>query len=117
MRYIRYAVLATVIVVMVLLALANREWVTMRLLPEELAEILGVTAWNSVQAPLFSLLFVGILIGALFGLLREYVREHRIRRDARRGRRENAQLTREVAQMKRDRNQGDEVLALLDDRG
>ena len=115
MRYFRYAVLAIIAVVMITVALANRESVTLSLLPADLAVLLGVAAdSNSIQMPLFVVIFVGILAGVFLGFVWEWLREHKFRAEAARERREAERLAKEVAALKTDTSQGDDVIALLD---
>lgn len=115
MRYIRYAVLAAIAVVLITVALANRATVTLNLLPDGLAELVRFPAeLNSVSLPLFLVIFAGVIAGILLGFIWEWLREHRHRAEAATHRRENARLTREVAKIKTDKAEGDDVLALLD---
>jgi len=115
MRYIRYAVLAAIAVVLITVALANRGSVTLNLLPQGLADLIRFPAeLNSITLPLFLVIFAGVVGGLLLGFVWEWLREHRIRAEAATHRRENARLSREVAKIKTDKTQGDDVLALLD---
>ncbi len=114
MRYIRYAFLAAIAVVLIVLALANREVATLSLLPGDLAGYVGQNF--SYQLPQFVIIFLSIVIGLLIGFVWEWLREHKLRADARRVEREKNQLEREVKGLKRKTNEGkDDVLALLDD--
>jgi len=118
MRYIRYGVLAIIAVAMITVALANRGSVTLNLLPEGLAELVRLpVSSNTITLPLFVVIFAGILGGVLLGFVWEWLREYKHRAEAARGRRENAQLSREVAQMRDHKAEGDDVLALLEDGG
>jgi len=114
MRYIRYASIAIFGLALVLIALANRGMVTLRVLPDELA---GFAALNpTYDLPLFVVIFGGILAGLVLGFIWEWIREAGERAAAARQARELASLRAEVARLKtaesRDR---DEVLALLDE--
>lgn len=114
MKYLRYLFLAVVGLCLILVALANRAAVTVKVLPEEMAAYLGQPL--SYQLPLFVIIFAAIVIGLLIGFVWEWFREHKHRADARAQRREKEQLAREVKGLKRKSNEGrDEVLALLDD--
>ena len=116
MRYIRYVVLAVIAVAMITVALANRDAVTLNLLPAGLADLVRFPAEaNSVTLPLFLIIFGGILGGVLLGFVWEWLREHRYRADAASQRRENARLSREVEKLKTDQSENDDVLALLED--
>ena len=114
MRYIRYVFMAVVGLSLILVALANRSMVTIKLLPEELAAYLGQPL--SYELPLFVVIFGGIIVGLLIGFVWEWFREHKHRVDGRMQKREKEKLEREVRGLKRKSNEGkDEVLALLDD--
>lgn len=114
MRYIRYLFLAAIGISLILVALANRGMVTIKLLPEEMAAYLGQPL--EYQLPLFVVIFGGIVVGLLIGFVWEWFREHKHRADARAQKREKEKLEREVKGLKRKSNEGkDEVLALLDD--
>ena len=118
MRFIRYAVLAIIALFLVTLALANRDAVTLHLIPEHLVGYVGLTeSTNSISLPLFVVIFGGVVLGLSLGFAAEWVREHKFRAEAARGRRETKRLTREMESMKRAKNDGDDVLALLDDAG
>jgi len=117
MRYIRYAILAAIAVCLVTVALANRDPVTLTLLPAALAEMVGYpSAQNSVSLPLFAVIFGSIVAGLLLGFFWEWLREHKHRAEASGQRREKERLAREVAHMKTSRpERDDDVLALLED--
>lgn len=116
MRYIRYAFLAVIAVAMITVALANRGSVTLNLLPQGLADLIRFPAEaNSITLPLFVVIFAGIVAGLLLGFVWEWLREHKYRAEAASQRRENARLNREVAKIKTDKAEGDDVLALLDE--
>ncbi len=113
MRYIKYLFLAAVGFCLMILALANRQMVGIKLLPEELATYLGQPI--SYELPLFVVIFAGIVLGLLIGFVWEWLREHKHRTEARAQRREKEKLERQVKGMRAEKAQGqDEVLALLD---
>lgn len=114
MKYIKYLFLAAIALALVLLALANRDPVTLTVLPHGLAEWVN---WNvSITLPLFIVLLGGIVAGLLIGFVWEWFREHKQRAEAKANRKERDQLAREVQALKGDANRGrDEVLALLED--
>ncbi|MEI4232170.1 DUF1049 domain-containing protein [Roseovarius sp. D22-M7] len=116
MRYIRYASIAVFALALVLIALANRGVVTLRVLPDELA---GFAALNpTYDVPLFVVIYAGILIGLIVGFIWEWIREAGERRAAARQARELASLRAEVKRLKGERDKGkDDVLALLDEAG
>ena len=73
MRYIRYAILASIGVVLLVVAMANRDMVMVQALPTELAQIAGLNF--SYQVPLFVVIFAGILGGLVLGFVWEWIRE------------------------------------------
>lgn len=112
-RLLRLAFLGLLALVLIALALANREIVTLRVLPPEAGEFLGFS-W-AVQMPLFLVIFAGILIGLLIGFVWEWMREYRIRSTAAQATRKAAHLEREVDRLKaKSEGPKDEILALLD---
>lgn len=113
MRYIRYASIAIFGLALVLIALANRNLVTLRVLPDELA---GFAALNpTYELPLFVVIFGGIALGLIVGFIWEWIREAGERAAAARQARELASLRAEVKRLKGEKHKDkDEVLALLD---
>ncbi|MER5171317.1 LapA family protein [Thioclava sp. GXIMD2076] len=112
-RALRYAVLAIIAIVLIVLALSNTQMVTLRLLPQETAGLLGFD-W-SIQVPLFVALIAFVLLGLLIGFIWEWTREYRIRaRGAQQARKAKA-LERELGHLK-TRHEGpqDDVLAVLE---
>jgi putative membrane protein len=97
-------------------ALANRAVVPVRLLPEDLAALTGLT-W-AMELPLFLVIFGGIIVGVLIGFVWEWFREHGHRATASQKAREVARLERELAVLKDATSvpPKDDVLALLDKR-
>ncbi len=116
MRYLRYFFLAVLGLCLIIVALANRQIVTLTLLPEDLAVFSGLS-WQ-IQLPLFLVVFAGILAGLLIGFVWEWLREYKHRSEASRAKRDTAKLEREVKRLKRrDASGQDDVLALLEDGG
>jgi lipopolysaccharide assembly protein A len=114
-RYLRLIVLGLTGLVLLVLALANRAPVTVRLMPADLAALTGFD-W-SADLPLFLVMFAGIVAGVLIGFVWEWVREGRIRTTAGARAREVARLERELASLRQTTpGQTDEVLALLEKR-
>ncbi|MBV2360080.1 LapA family protein [Thalassococcus sp. CAU 1522] len=119
MRYIRYAFLLALAIVLVTVALANRGMATLNTLPQGLAAVPGMDLLAfSVQLPLFVVIFAGIVAGLLIGFVWEWLREHKHRAEVARKQAEVKQLERELkrTQAERDKDK-DEVLALLDRAG
>lgn len=114
MRYIRYAFLAALAVVLITVALANRDPVTLHLLPAGLSGFLGFS-W-AVSLPLFIVIFGGIVAGVMIGFVWEWLREHKLRAKGKRAERAAVKLSAEVQSLKeKHAAPGDDVLALLDD--
>ncbi|MEM7597006.1 MAG: lipopolysaccharide assembly protein LapA domain-containing protein [Pseudomonadota bacterium] len=113
MRYIRYAILASIAVGLIVIAMANRGVVTVKALPTELAQIAGLNLTYDV--PLFVVIFAGILGGLVLGFVWEWIREARERAEAARTRREMERMKAEIKRLKAKGSEPqDEVLALLD---
>jgi len=113
MRYIRYICIALFGLALIAIAVANRASVTLKVLPDEIADLFAVNP--SVELPLFVVIFGGILAGILVGFIWEWVREHKFRAEATTKAREVRRLEREVEQLKGKEHEGkDDVLALID---
>ncbi|SLN72836.1 lipopolysaccharide assembly protein LapA domain-containing protein [Ruegeria meonggei] len=114
MRYLRYAFLAVLGIVLISISLANRESVELKLMPDAFAELVGFNL--STSLPLFVVVLGGVVAGLIIGFLWEWLREHKHRRDASAKTSEVRKLEREVKKLKKKQNQDqDEVLALLDE--
>lgn len=111
-RYLKYLFYAALAVVLITLALANRAFVEVRLLPAKMEGLFGFS-W-SADMPLFIVIFGALIAGILVGFTVEWFREHRHRSEAATHRRERKKLEREVSRLKVDEAKGDDVLALLD---
>jgi uncharacterized integral membrane protein len=110
LRWFKIAFLTVLMILIVLVALANRELVRLELLPAELGALLPV----SVEMPLFLVVLGSILIGLLIGYILEWLREHKHRRRATESSREATRLAREVQSLKAaTRSEKDEILSLL----
>ena len=113
MRFLRYLFLALLAICLLIVALANREPVTVNLLPDEIAAFAG--ADPSLSLPLFLVIFGGIVAGVVIGFVWEWFREHKHRAEAVAQRREREKLEREVNRLKpASERQQDDVLALLE---
>lgn len=113
---IRYAFWGIVAVCLIIVGIANRGFVTLRALPEGLAELIGVSP--DIEMPLFVVIFLGVAAGLLIGFFWEWLREHKHRSAARKSAREVALLEREVGRLKTEKHEGkDDVLALLEGSG
>jgi len=113
MRYIRYVFWAGVGLVLIVVALANRETITVNLVPDEFAGFLPFG--NAYSLPLFLVILGSILVGLLIGFVWEYIREFKQRNDAAKRKRELNRLEREVQGLRAKTGEGkDDVLALLE---
>lgn len=113
LRYLKYFFVAFTGLVLLILALANRDAVPVRLMPADMGGLLGLNhVWN---LPLFLVILGSVALGVLIGFVWEWLREMRIRQTARGKTREVSRLERELAVL-RDQKEGpkDEVLALLE---
>ena len=118
MKTIRYAFWGIVGLCLVIVGLANRELITLRAMPEPLAELIGVSP--DIALPLFVVIFLSVGAGLIIGFLWEWVREGRIRSDARGKSREVDALKREVQQLRSTAagaKSDDDVLAILEKTG
>lgn len=116
LRYLNYAFLAVLTVVLVTVALANRGMVTLNTLPEGLVGFPGADVMAfSIELPLFLVIFAGILAGLLIGFVWEWLREYKHRAEAAAKKSEVRKLERQLkkTQAERDKDK-DEVLAILD---
>ncbi|WP_209505811.1 MULTISPECIES: LapA family protein [unclassified Ruegeria] len=114
MRYLRYAFLGTLGIVLISVSLANVQSVELKLMPDALAELLGFNV--STSLPLFLVVLGGVVAGLIIGFMWEWLREHKHRRDATVKKGEVRKLEREVKKLKKKQNEGkDDILALLDE--
>lgn len=112
MRYIRWAILAALAIVLVTVALANRGPMTLRLLPEPIEALIGFS-WE-VTLPVFLVLVIAMAAGVLLGFVWEWVREHKHRSEAAAERRMRRELESQVKSVRRPAGESDEILALVE---
>lgn len=116
MRYVRYLCILIFAVAIIAAALANREMVTLKLLPDGIAGNFAVAP--SIQLPLFVVILGSVALGLVVGLVWEWLREFGQRSSAAKQERDMRRMEREVARLKDKANEGqDDVLALLDKAG
>ena len=112
-RYFRYVVLVVLTLLLLMIALANRSLVTLSLLPDDIAVLLG-WQWR-IDVPLFLVLALGAVLGMALGFIWEWLRAHKHRKVARVQTRAVSRLERELAAMKDQTALPDDpVLALLE---
>ncbi len=113
MRYLRYLFYIALGIVLITVAIANRGSVTLNLLPEDMAGLMGFS-WQ-VELPLFIIIFAAIIAGLLIGFVVEWFRERKHRAEARIERRSRQKLEKELNTLKPNEKAGDDILAILDD--
>lgn len=114
MAYLRYALAALLAAVFIIIALANRSMVEVKLLPDTLASLFGFNLGATL--PLFLILGLAIGAGLLLGFVWEWVREYSIRAEAARLRRERDAMRSELTRVEKiaPQTRKDDVLALVD---
>lgn len=113
LKAFRYLFWLALGVILLAVASANREPVTLRLLPPELDQYLGL-GWQ-IDMPLFLVVFAGILAGLFIGFVWEWLRAAPVRTAATQHRRRVGHLERELGKLKEPQvAERDEVLAILD---
>ena len=113
LRYLRLLFIAATGLALLVLALANRAAVPVRLLPEDVGALLGLDhVW---ELPLLLVILASVALGVLIGFVWEWFREMRIRSTARGKTREVSRLERELAVLRDEKEAPkDEVLAILE---
>lgn len=113
MRAIRLAFVILLAIILIGVALANRQMITVGLFPAQFGQFLG-GSW-SLTMPAFIAFFVAIMFGVVVGLIWEWLREAGLRAESNRRASALARLEREVGHL-RTTHAGpqDDVLAILD---
>lgn len=113
MAIVKIAFWALIAACLIVLGLANREIVTLRILPEDL--LVTELSWLQISMPLFMAIMIGVGLGLLIGLVWEWIREYGQRAESRARQREITKLKAELAALKADQaDDQDDILALLD---
>lgn len=113
MKFLRTFSYVLTILVLVFLAVANRQMVSLRLVPESFDTLLGFS--TAVTLPLFLVILFGIFLGLLIGLIWEYLREAKYRRQVGVQAKELKKTTDELKRVKQEAGADkDEILELLD---
>ena len=114
-RYIRVIFLTCLSIILLTLAVANRELVVIRILPSELEGFLGSGMILSI--PIFVLFLCGVIFGLFVGFVWEWIREMKHRSASSRKSKELAKVENELSQLKRESGQNeDEILLLLNNK-
>ena len=110
MRTIKLILIALILIAIVVLSVANREMVTLKLLPDGLSGVLDL----SIQLPLFVVGLLFLVLGMVIGYFFEWMREHKHRRRAKANAREAERLRSERDRLRRQTGRADDdVLAIL----
>lgn len=113
MRFLRLIFVVALAIILIAVALANRETVTLSAFPANFGQYLG-GRW-SVGLPLFLVIFLAFALGMLAGLVWEWLRESYIRQQLRAEADRAARLENEVGHLRhRHAAPKDEVLAILE---
>lgn len=105
LRAILWLFWGVVVAGLVVLGLANREIVSLHLLPGGLSDLAGSPA--PVEVPLFLVIAIAVVLGVIVGLVWEWLRNHSVRVELRKHRRVSGPDG-------RPERRGQDVLALLD---
>ena len=113
MRAIRLFFMVALAVFLIIVALANRQMVTISLLPSNFEPLVG-GQW-ALSMPVFLALFLAMVFGLLVGVVWEWLRESHLRAESSRRAQDLARLEREMGALRRDHGRPkDEVVAILD---
>ncbi|MDO5632397.1 MAG: LapA family protein [Paracoccus sp. (in: a-proteobacteria)] len=112
MRLIRLIFVVLLALILIAVALANRQVVTLNAFPAQFGQYLGGT-W-SVQLPLFLVILLAVLVGMVAGLIWEWLREAHLRRESSYRAAELARLEQSPGQSKANLRPQDEILAIVD---
>jgi uncharacterized integral membrane protein len=112
MTFLRYLFLGLLALILLVLALANRAPVTLRIVPDDMMALFGGTGMAATM-PLFVVIFLAIALGLLIGFTWEWLREHKHRAEARHQRAERERLEKQLARSRTPSEQ-DDVLALVE---
>ena len=93
--------------------MANRGFVTLKVLPDALSELTQFSF--SISLPLFVVIFASIAAGLMIGFVWEWLREHKHRADKSRAEKELRNTKREMRRMQGGESKSkDEVLSILE---
>ena len=114
MRFMRHFILGLISVGLIVVSLANREMVTLKLMPEVLGDLFSVNA--KIHVPLFVSILLGVAAGLLIGFVWEWLREMKHRGAVKLEHKKVVLLKREVDMLKSESPKAkDDILALLDE--
>ena len=112
-RYTRYLLLVALAISLLIVALANRDVVTLNALPADVAAFANLN--YAFALPLYLVIFGSIVVGLMIGFVWEWFREHKHRSSAKARAREISRLEREIESLRRvEPGKKDDVLAILE---
>ena len=113
MRYIRTLLMGIIGLILITLALANRQFVNLRATPELFEGLLGFSF--VVTVPMFVVILGAVAFGIFIGFVWEWLREMKYRTAAQNEHRQFLRLEQEIKDLKSEQQKDkDGVLALLD---
>lgn len=113
MRIVRFTIISFISVILLILALVNRQLVDFRFIPINLSNQLGISGYFLL--PLFLLVFFGVLLGVFLGFLAEYLREYKYRKALSEKAKRVKLLENEIKKLKNiNNNEADQILELLE---
>ena len=113
LRLFNYMLTGAVAIALIMFALANREIVTISLLPDEFSFI-GLNF--SFHLPIFVVFFGGATFGIMIGFVMEWMREYKLRSESSRKTRKLKGMQTQLQQLKDEKYENqDDVLALIED--
>ncbi len=111
LRFIKFCFLLILGVILCFLALANRDPVTLRLIPVTLSALFPTPV---IVVPTFIVVLGGIIFGLFVGFFWEWLREHQHRSKATKSDKKIKELEKKVSGLKKNDTSEDEILALLE---
>ena len=109
MKYLRYAFLISLALVLIIVAVANKAPAELAFLPPDLANLIGMN-W-SITLPVFLVFFLGIVFGVLVGFIWEWLREYKLRSEAAANGKALRQAERELKKLKQEKYADQEDVA------
>lgn len=112
-RFIKIVFLVALAAALIVIAVANRQPVTLSLLPKGILDEAITNGLTLPGVPLFAVVLVAIVFGILIGEAMEWSRERRYRREREEARRELAAAKHRIAELSRKHGEGDDALLRL----
>jgi lipopolysaccharide assembly protein A len=113
LRLLNYMLSSAIAITLIMFALANRDVVTISLLPDELSFI-GLNFY--FHLPIFVVFFGGAIFGIMIGFVMEWMREYKLRSALSFKNRELKGMQTQLQQLKSEKYENkDDVLALIED--